>query len=89
MKAVGEMSGKGSNCNVKRVGNRPKNSGQSGASPCCGSAHRFSLGVDVTTWFPQAAIRLRSPAMYIALVLVIVAAWWQKRKSEQTGNPNI
>jgi cytochrome c biogenesis protein CcdA len=49
----------------------------------------FSLGVDVTGWFPQAAIRLRSPAMYIALVLVIVAAWWQKRKSEKTANPNI
>jgi len=49
----------------------------------------FSLGVDVTSWFPQAAIRLRSPAMYFALVLVIVAAWWQKRKSEKTANPNI
>jgi hypothetical protein len=39
----------------------------------------FSLGVDVTRWFPQAAFRLGSPAIYISLVLLLVAGWWQKQ----------
>ena len=41
----------------------------------------FAIGVDVTRLSPRAASWFGSPAYYTALVLTLVAAWRQRRKS--------
>jgi hypothetical protein len=41
----------------------------------------FAIGVDVTRLSPRAASWFRSPAYYIALLLVFVGAWRQRRMS--------
>jgi hypothetical protein len=42
----------------------------------------FSFGVDVSRWYPQSAFLFRSLAVYSAIIIVLIIAFWQKRQSE-------